>query len=135
MNEGKGKYNPVALPAAAQFSNIRSVVPIINQSTMSAANPSITGALLLGNFGFNNIEIGRQDANFGTLLQVTKKQPATNQQKNQSKIAGTQWTASQLPGLVIKGEVRRAVPIAIGKEICYVLAKNNGNVQIIKKAR
>ena len=113
VNEGKGKYNPMALPAAAQFSNIRAVVPISN------------GALLLGNFGYNNIEIGRQDANFGTLLQIAIMQPANNQQIKQSKTANSHLAAYQLPGLVIKGEVRRALPIAIGKEICYMLAKNS----------
>ncbi|BDQ13229.1 MAG: VCBS repeat-containing protein [Chitinophagaceae bacterium] len=114
INEGKGKYNAMQLPVAAQFSNIRAVVPI---------NHLITGALLLGNFGYNNIEIGRQDANFGTLLQTAKVQPNK----------GLQMAACQLPGLVIKGEVRKALPIVIGKNICYVLAKNNGNLQVLKQ--
>lgn len=125
INEGKGKYNAMQLPVATQFSNIRAVVPIMADQNARAANPLITGALLLGNFGYNNIEIGRQDANFGTLLQTTKAQPNK----------GLQMAAFQLPGLVIKGEVRKALPIVIGNEICYVLAKNNGNLQVLKKAR
>lgn len=133
VNEGKGKYNAIAMPAAAQFSNIRAVVPIITDSPMNATNPPINGALLLGNFGYNNIEIGRQDASFGTLLQLTKAQPTNNQQNPQSKIAGTALAAYQLPGLIIKGEVRKALPIVIGKEICYLLAKNNGNLQVLKQ--
>lgn len=120
VNEGKGKYSAKPLPAAAQFSNIRAVVPITN------------GALLLGNFGYNNIEIGRQDANFGTLLKVEQSGMATEKQNKQSQQPFPQFTAMQLPGLIIKGEVRRAMPILIGKEVCYVLAKNNGALQIIE---
>jgi len=123
INEGKGKYNTMQLPAEAQFSNIRSVVPINTiDANVNVGKQTMAVALLLGNFGYNNIEIGRQDANFGTVLQIAKS-------------TGIQFSAIQLPGLTIKGEVRRALPIQIGKEIGYVLAKNNGQVQIIKKAR
>lgn len=130
-NQDKLSFKAIPLPAAAQFSNIRAVVPIITDSPMNATSPSINGALLLGNFGYNNIEIGRQDANFGTLLQLTKSQPTKAQPTN----AASTLAAYQLPGLVIKGEVRKALPIVIGKEICYLLAKNNGNLQMLKQQK
>jgi hypothetical protein len=71
----------------------------------------------LGNFGYNNIEIGRQDADFGTIL-------AWNKQGNPQ--------AKAMKNLVIAGEVRKVAPIKIGKTQCWILAKNNATMQVLK---
>ena len=73
--------------------------------------------MLLGNFGYNNIEIGKQDADFGTVLKW-------NQQGSP--------TASTLNNIQISGEVRKAAPIKIGNLNCWILAKNNGALQVLK---
>lgn len=110
FNKGKGVYQAVQMPTNAQFSNIRAAIPI-------KAAQSPMQLLLLGNFGYNNIEIGRQDASFGTLLQY------------QSSM-GFRTTNQDLP--VISGEVRKVAPIKIGQHHCWILAKNNGPIQILK---
>lgn len=60
--------------------------------------------ILLGeNFYGNNIEMGRYDAGYGTIL--------INHDKNI-------FTASALNGLIIKGEVRHILPVHIaGKKV------------------
>ncbi|OYW77868.1 MAG: hypothetical protein B7Z27_07875, partial [Sphingobacteriia bacterium 32-37-4] len=90
-----------------------------NQSYAQRQNQSskINSYLLLGNFGYNNIEIGRQDADFGTVLEW-------NQQGKP--------TASTLKNIQVNGEVRKAESIKIGNTQCWILAKNNGALQVLK---
>ncbi|HLD53195.1 MAG TPA: VCBS repeat-containing protein [Sediminibacterium sp.] len=122
INKGKGKFEPVEMPMNAQLSNYRVVIPFkgitkkqqLAQST-SRANMG-NNYLLLGNFGYNNIEIGRQDADFGTLLEW-------NQQGSPE--------ASAMK-MLIEGEVRNAAPISIANAQCWILAKNNGALQVLK---
>jgi hypothetical protein len=122
INKGKGKFELVEMPMNAQLSNYRVVIPFkgitkkqqLAQST-SRANMG-NNYLLLGNFGYNNIEIGRQDADFGTLLEW-------NQQGSPE--------ASAMK-MLIEGEVRNAAPIRIANAQCWILAKNNGALQVLK---
>lgn len=110
-NNGKGLFEAIPLPANAQLSNYKAAIPF------KVANQSTPGFLLLGNFGYNNIEIGRQDADFGTILQL-------NQQGK--------FTATNMHQLSIEGEVRKVMPIKIGGAICWILAKNNSSLQVLK---
>lgn len=112
LNKGNGQYEPVNMPTNAQLSNYRAVIPFkeFNQKGFSY--------LLLGNFGYNNIEIGRQDADFGTILKWNQN---------------ARFQASVLNDLLIAGEVRKAAPIQIGKNLCWILAKNNSKLQVLKQ--
>ena len=112
LNKGNGQYEPVNMPTNAQLSNYRAVIPFkeFNQKGFSY--------LLLGNFGYNNIEIGRQDADFGTILKWNQN---------------AKFQASALNDLLIAGEVRKAAPIQIGKNLCWILAKNNSKLQVLKQ--
>jgi len=111
MNKGEGKFEPITMPTNAQLSNYRAVIPFKNKDQQG------NSYLLLGNFGYNNIEIGRQDADFGTIVEW-------NQQANMK--------ASAMNNLIISGEVRKAAPIKIGKAQCWILAKNNAALQVLK---
>lgn len=113
--KGNGKYEPMAMPTNAQLSNYRAVIQFSQSQHQSSKTNHY---LLLGNFGYNNIEIGRQDADFGTILEWNQN----------SKLK-----ASVLNNLLITGEVRKVVPIQIGKNLCWVLAKNNGALQVLKQ--
>ncbi|HPH37235.1 MAG TPA: VCBS repeat-containing protein [Sediminibacterium sp.] len=122
INKGKGKFEPVEMPMNAQLSNYRVVIPFkgITKKQQLAQSTSRVNMgnnyLLLGNFGYNNIEIGRQDADFGTLLEW-------NQQGSPE--------ASAMK-MLIEGEVRNAAPIRIANAQCWILAKNNGALQVLK---
>lgn len=123
MNRGKGKFEPIEMPSNAQLSNYRAVIPFKSQvqgqsyAQKQNQSPKINSFLLLGNFGYNNIEIGRQDADFGTVLEWNKQgNPQAKAMKN----------------LIIAGEVRNAAPIKIGKAQCWILAKNNAAMQVLK---
>ena len=111
LNKGEGKFEPITMPTNAQLSNYRAVIPFKNKDQQG------NSYLLLGNFGYNNIEIGRQDADFGTIVEW-------NQQANMK--------ASAMNNLIISGEVRKAAPIKIGKAQCWILAKNNAALQVLK---
>jgi hypothetical protein len=71
---------------------------------------------VFGNYYFNNVEIGRQDADFGMLLSVEK-----------GKMKGS------FPTVEINGQVRKVLPIKIRGKLAYVLAKNNAAIQIISE--
>lgn len=111
LNKGKLGFEAVAMPANAQLTNYRAVIPFKHQ------DQKLNSYLLLGNFGYNNIEIGKQDADFGTMLQWS---------------ANGQPKAHLIEQLLVEGEVRKAAPIKIGNSTCYILAKNNGAVQVLK---
>jgi len=73
--------------------------------------------LLGGNFYENNIQMGRYDADFGTIL-VNK--------------GGANFSCEGVNGVVIKGQVRHIEPITIGKTKAFILARNSDSVMVIK---
>jgi hypothetical protein len=109
-NNGNGLFEATALPANAQLSNYKAAIPF------KLANQSAPRFLLLGNFGYNNIEIGRQDADFGTIFYLNQ----------QGKLIIT-----NMHSLSVEGEVRKVAPVKIGKKICWILAKNNSSLQVL----
>jgi hypothetical protein len=66
------------------------------------------------------VEIGRQDADMGTLL-INK--------------GNGSFTAGPLPGLKVEGEIRRILPIRVKEKVCYLLARNNGTLQFIEQVQ
>lgn len=104
MNDGKGNFSVEAMPWQAQLSPFR---------TAYAAKGQI---LLAGNFYENNVEMGRYDADFGTLLQYQNQR----------------WIASALPGLTIKGQVRHIRPIQIKGALSFIVARNNATTLVFR---
>lgn len=104
INDGKGKFTIQAMPWEAQLSPFRTVFAEKAQ------------LILAGNFYENNVEMGRYDADFGTLLQW----------RNQ------QWVASALPGFVIKGQVRQLQPITIKGEKALIAVRNNAPLMVVR---
>jgi len=76
-----------------------------------------TDLMLFGNYYGNNVQMGRYDADYGTLL-INKGNAA--------------FEAVPLNGTIVKGEVRRAQPCNIQGKPAYVLAKNNDSLQVIR---
>jgi enediyne biosynthesis protein E4 len=113
LNNGKGNFTLKELPAENQFSCLKSGIEINIDSKSSAV-------LLFGNFYQNNIQIGRNDADFGSLLFYD----------------GNEKLHSELiDGLILKGQVRKVEVLMVHDKPHYVLAMNNDSLRVITPAK
>ena len=112
---GKAGLNFITapMPWLAQLSPYKDAVVI------NANDDNLPDILLVGNFYDNNIQMGRNDADFGTILI----------NKGDGKFA-----CESINGLEIKGQVRHIKKINIGKQEAYILVRNNDSVMVIKFA-
>jgi hypothetical protein len=111
INKGNLSFDLQALPWQAQLSSYRDAVVI------NANNDSLPDIFLAGNFYENNIEMGRYDADFGSLL-VNK--------------GGGLFAVQSLNGLQVKGQVRHIGRINIAGKETFILARNNDSTMVIK---
>jgi enediyne biosynthesis protein E4 len=111
INHGNLHFEPVALPWEAQLSTYKDAVVV------NANNDSLPDILLAGNYYDNNVEMGRYDADFGTLL-INKGKGI--------------FRCEPLNGLTIKGQVRHIQPINIKGYKAYVLARNNDSAMLLR---
>jgi len=111
INNGNLNFTTQALPWEAQLSPYRdAVVTDVN-------NDNLPDILLVGNYYDNNIQMGRYDADFGTVL-INK--------------GNGQLAATTINGLLLKGQARHILPLHIKKQNAFVIAKNNDSVTVIK---
>ena len=112
INEGGMKFTLKALPPEAQFSSIRDAVVVdINHDGL----PDLISG---GNFYGSSVSVGRNDADFGTLL--------INKGKGNME-------AQTLPGLVIRNEIRKILPVIAGKDTVWAVARNSDSLMLIKR--
>jgi hypothetical protein len=111
INDGNLHFEAKALPWEAQLSSYRDAMVV------DANHDSLPDILLVGNFYDNNIQMGRYDADYGTVL--------LNQGHDSV-------TAATINGLVIKGQVRHIRPIKINGIPSFVLARNNDSTAVIR---
>jgi hypothetical protein len=98
INNGGEKFTAVPLPWQAQLSPLRSAVARdINQD-------GYIDLLMAGNYYENNVQLGRSDADFGSIL-------VNN--------GGSKFVYQLIPGITIKGQVRK-------------LVDDNGKIWVIK---
>jgi len=111
INHGNLNFSTEALPWQAQLSSYRDAVVV------DANGDNLPDVLIMGNYYDNNIQMGRYDADFGTVLVNS---------------GNGKFTCSNINGLVIKGQVRHIKPVTINKQPCYILARNNDTTKIIQ---
>jgi hypothetical protein len=111
MNKGNLNFTVQALPWQAQLSPFRDAVVV------DANNDSLPDLLLVGNYFENNVQMGRSDADFGTIL------------LNRGKGA---FSAEAINGLAVKGQVRHIGKIHIADRDAFILARNNDSTMIIR---
>jgi hypothetical protein len=111
INDGKGNFTPQNLPWEAQVSAFKTA------AICDANGDALPDIILMGNFYDNNVQMGRYDADYGTIL--------LNKGKGE-------FEAVPFNGLVVKGQVRRIKPIQIGKGQSYVLGMNSDSLRIIQ---
>jgi hypothetical protein len=113
LNKGNLEFTAQSLPYEAQLSSIKDAIVI------DANNDNLPDILLVGNYYDNNIQMGRYDADYGTVL-INKGKGVL--------------VAENINGLVIKGQVRKIKPITVNKKPSFVLARNNDSTMLIQYA-
>lgn len=112
INKGNFEFDVQALPWEAQLS------PYKNAVAVNANDDNLPDILLFGNYYENNIEMGRYDADFGTVL--------LNKGNNS-------FTSTSVNGLSVKGQVRQVKKIKLAnKQEAFILACNNDSTKIIQ---
>lgn len=111
INDGRLNFKLQPLPWQAQLTTYR------DAATVDANDDGLPDILLSGNYYDNNIQAGRYDADFGSILL----------NKGQGNLA-----YEALNGLVIKGEVRHIKKIIIANKAAYILARNNDSTMVIR---
>ena len=102
-----GKFTEQVLPFTMQFSPLTAIAPMGKQQWLIGMNK------------YNgNIQIGRYDADFGGILSF---------QSGQLKY-------EKLPGLILKGAIKKIVPIVVNGKRHYLVVKNNDSCQLIAPA-
>jgi len=110
INDGKGQFTAKILPWEAQITAYKTAV------VTDANGDKWPDILMMGNFYDNNVQMGRYDADYGTLLINTGKQ---------------NFDAEPLNGLSIKGQVRQIAPIQLNKQLAFVLGMNSDSLRLI----
>jgi enediyne biosynthesis protein E4 len=111
INDGHLNFTVQALPWQAQLTSYRDAI------TIDANNDSLPDLLMVGNYYDNNIEMGRYDADFGSVL-INK--------------GGGSFNCETINGLQIKGQTRHIRKINVKKKEAFVLARNNDSTMVIR---
>jgi hypothetical protein len=111
INQGSLNFSAQPMPWQTQLSSYRDAVVV------DANNDNLPDILLVGNYYENNIQMGRYDADFGTLL-INK--------------GNNKFVPENLNGLQIKGQIRHIKKIKIGKKDAYILVRNNDSAMVIQ---
>ncbi|MBC7946901.1 MAG: VCBS repeat-containing protein, partial [Chitinophagaceae bacterium] len=111
VNNGSMQFETRPLPPDAQFTSFRDAVAV------DANGDNLPDIFLAGNYYDNNIQMGRYDADFGTLL-INK--------------GNGNFSCESLGDYVIKGQVRRIRPISINKRPAWILACNNDSLRVLQ---
>ncbi len=111
INDGKMNFHAVSLPWEAQLTPMRDAM------FTDINHDHLTDIITIGNYYENNIEMGRYDADFGTVL-INK--------------GNGHFAAETLPGIVIKAEARHILPInLVGKKASFIISQNNDSLRLI----
>lgn len=111
INDGKMNFTLKALPWEAQLTSYRDAIVV------DANADGLPDILLMGNYYDNNIQMGRYDADFGTIL--------INGGKDN-------FDCENINGLPIRGQVRHIRKINIAGHDAFILAKNNDSTRVIR---
>jgi len=111
INQGNGNFKTISLPWEAQLA------PYRDAALVDANGDSLPDILLVGNYYDNNIQMGRYDADYGSLL--------INRGRDS-------FTVCTLNGLAIPGQSRHIRPIDIAGRQAFVIARNNDSARVIR---
>ncbi len=98
------------LPGKLQYSSLRA------SSLIDVNDDGYTDIMFAGNFYENNIELGRYDADYGSIL--------LNSPEGIKE--------GKIIDLAFEGQVRKIALIQVGGKDCYLVAFNNGPLKLIR---
>lgn len=111
MNKGALKFEVVDLPWEAQLSSFRDVVVV------NANNDGKPDIMLVGNYYENSIDMGRYDADYGSLL--------INE-------GSGRFGYQQLNGVVLQGQSRKITKLNVSGNDAYIIARNNDSAKVLQ---
>lgn len=111
LNDGKGNFSIKALPYQAQLA------PYFAAQAINANSDNLPDFLLMGNFYDCNVQMGRYDADYGTLL--------VNKGKGDFEVKPL--------GISIKGQVKRLKPIKIQGKTYILVVRNNDTLMVLSQ--
>ena len=111
INNGNMQFQTIALPWQGQLTPYKDAVMVY------ANRDSLPDILLAGNYYDNNIEMGRYDADYGSVL--------INKGKGS-------FECKPLNGVIIKGQVHQIKKINLGQQPAYILGRNNDSLKVIQ---
>ncbi len=114
INKGQLRFETQALPWEAQLTQYK------DAAVVDANGDGLPDILLVGNYYDNNIEMGRYDADYGTVL-LNKGNGG--------------FVAETINGLALKGQVRHIRKINNKGKEAFVLARNNDSAMVIQFRR
>ncbi|MHA4738086.1 VCBS repeat-containing protein [Dyadobacter sp. MSC1_007] len=114
VNDGKGNFQLKPLPFRAQWS------PFYDAHIVDANGDKLPDVLIMGNFYECNIQMGRYDADYGTVL-INK--------------GNCDFTVEPINGLQIKGQVKRLKEIKLKSGTAIVAARNDDKLVIISRKK
>jgi hypothetical protein len=110
INNGEQKFTPVPLPWQAQLSPLKAAI------ARDVNGDGLTDLLMAGNFYENNVQLGRNDADYGSVL-VNK--------------GGSKFEVQFISGVRIKGQVRKLVDengkiwVIKNNDVSTIISSNN----------
>ena len=107
--DNKGTFSRQNLPGALQFSSLHA------SALIDMNSDGYKDIILAGNYYDNNIELGRYDADYGSVLLNSP----------------TGLVQGALEKLSFDGQVRKIKLIRVGTRDCYLVAFNNGPLRLI----
>lgn len=110
LNDGNLNFTFIKLPFEAQLSMLKAAAVLPKSTTK---HPPL---LLMGNSYNNNVEIGRQDADFGTIISYLGKEG---------------FNTFSMKKITIKGQVNNIKSIKIGSQQAYIIGINNDSLKVI----
>jgi hypothetical protein len=113
LNNGKGVFTRVSLPAEAQFSPVRDIL------VSDFNRDGIPDLALVGNDYAVRPSYGRYDASYGWCL-------LGNKEKNYKALMPIE------SGFIVKGDARRIAPILINGRQYILVTVNNGNLHLFR---
>lgn len=110
INNGSLNFTLQPLPWEAQLTPFKDAVVV------NANGDQLPDLLMVGNFYENNIQMGRYDADYGTLL-INK--------------GNGNFMSQSINGLNIRGQVRHITPFKTGTKQAFILVRNNDSTKVI----
>lgn len=102
-NEGNWNFTTEVLPMSLQHT------PYFAGTSLDWNHDQFSDLLLFGNYYGCNVQMGRYDGDYGKLVLSH----------------GGNFEVSNLPGLAIKGQVKKVLPIAINNQRHFIIARND----------